>query len=133
MGSKSSLKARDRLLLLIAGILVSFLVFGLVFILRGSFRLSEEWTLFVLGSLLYIITTTYLASSLPAFRVRAMRVRACLVVGSVMIGVVICAFFLFFFEFLPLPNRVIPYTISCIVLAPASIIVGERILKRRDP
>jgi hypothetical protein len=120
----------DRLLLVAIGFLMFFLGVGLIFVLRGSLRLSFEWTLFLLATLVYILITAYLALLQPAFRYH--KKEALLTLGGVVLIEGLCAFGLFFFGLLPLPSRVIVCTIPSILLAPASIILSERILIRRQ-
>lgn len=112
----------DRLYLLIAAILVGLGLMGLIFFLEDYLALSKKWEFFVLGSLMYALITTYGAYKYNLFRkshVRSSRfVKVAVITGST----IVVTFVLFYFNVLPLPDSLWPYTLGATVLGPATIV-----------
>src|SRR6266404_2996107 len=101
-----------------------------VAVLLGWLSLSSEWTLFILGSFLYTFTTVYLASKSWLLRVRLGRMRRCMFLAGIIAVTVCFTLVLLLAGVVPMPDRVVAYFIYTMVLAPLTIVLTERLLKK---
>jgi hypothetical protein len=121
---------RDRLLLLAVALLVFTGGIGFVAVLRGWLSLSSEWTLFILGSFLYVFTTVYLASKSSFFRVRTRRMQRYMCLAGVMAATICFTFVVLLAGVVPTSNRVITCFVYTMVLAPLTIVLTERLFRK---
>ena len=117
----------DKVFLVAAAVIVLAGLLGLMIFAGNVLALSKQWSFFVLGSLLYTMCGVYLLFKATSFRSAKFGQKAA---SLAFVELPILALFLiFYFGFLPLPDRMWPYWLGSLVLAPVAILCIELCFK----
>jgi len=109
--------------LVTAAVIVLAGLLGLMIFVGSVLALSKQWSFFVLGTLLYMMCGFYLLFKATSFRSARLGQK---VVSLAFVEIPILALFLiFYFGVLPLPDRMWPYWLGSLVLAPVAILCIE--------
>jgi hypothetical protein len=128
--SKTSVKSVffDKVLLLAAAITVLGALVGLVYFAGTVLALPSPWILFLLGSLLYAMCSSYLLYKTTRFA--SLKLWRKMISLAVVESPVLGLFLVFYFGLVPLPRAMWPYLIGSLVLAPVAISCYELCFKR---
>ncbi len=123
----------DRLLLMGAA---SLLVVGGVFLiawLREWARISAGWTLFILGNLLYGLTTGYVASTTAWYRRGRYHMMRWMILIGLAALIILGSFLAFRSNWIPLPQKAGFYLLYTLLLTPVTIVLSQRLSKLKGP
>jgi hypothetical protein len=115
-------KIKDKLWLIATGLLIFSLGLPAYFYLKN--RLSEEWALFIVASLGYLIALIYLPFTLGGLR-KLSKLRIIMFQFSVWLVTIALAALLFKLQILPIPSKAAPYWIAIVCLGSATMIFFE--------
>jgi hypothetical protein len=123
---------KDRVYLILSGIIVSIVLFVGVGAILYNELLSEEWFMFAAGAILYLGVTLYLLVTEKIVKLKLLKLHEYLVVFPTLTSPVIILFFLFYFRLIPMPDYLLPYTLFSIIFGPMFLMVTEFLLKSKD-
>jgi hypothetical protein len=125
---KSIKKSVDKMLLFLSAIVVSICLFVFLYFFSST-KISEEWEIFVLMSILYVFVFIYGINMQIGLKKKVTNLISILLLIFFAVFPIIVGFTIFYFKFLPFPKRNFTYLIIGLLLLPTSILCFHRSLK----
>lgn len=118
----------DKVILILSAIILLIAIVGAWFLLEDYLHLSNEWIMFVLNCLVYVLLTIYIAFTMTFKRFKK-TVGSFIILLIIMGAIVTGAFLIFYLRILPLPRFAYPYTIGDTILSTITILIFEYYLE----